>query len=98
MRCLVHVWRTAYSGGGSFVLRLTPMHSLGEGSAVELFPNEVSLSRRLTEIGVTRMRVQTTLSNLSDGSTAIWTNHDVSERVFYPQFTQPSASQIQEEL
>ena len=98
MKCLVHAWRTLHSGGGSFVLRLTPMGSLGEGSELELFPTEGSLSRRLTEIGVTRMRVQATLSNLREGSTAIWTNHDVPERVFHPQFTQPNASQINEEL
>jgi hypothetical protein len=65
---------------------------------MELFPNEGSLSHRLTEIGVTRMRVQTTLSNLREGTTAIWTNHDVAECVLHPQLMQPSASQNHEEL
>jgi hypothetical protein len=98
MKCLVHVWRTLHSDGGSFVLRLTPMASLGKGSALELFPSEGSLSLRLAEIGLTRMRLETTLSNLRDGSTSIWSNYDVADRVFFPQFTQPSAIQNQEEL
>jgi hypothetical protein len=37
--------------------------------------------------------MQTALSNLRDGSSAVWSNYDVAERVFYPQFMQPSASQ-----
>jgi hypothetical protein len=98
MKCLVHVWRTQHSDGGSFVLRLTPMAPVEMGTGLELFPTEGSLTRRLTEIGITRMRLETTLSNLRNRSTSMWSNYDVAEHAFYPNFSQPSANQNEQEL
>jgi hypothetical protein len=90
MKCLVHVWRSLDPDEDRFVLRLTPLAS--GPTAFELFPDEWSLSRRLTEIGLTKTFLQMTLSNLRETCNAVWSNYEVADHVFFPQFT-PSANQ-----
>jgi hypothetical protein len=96
MKCLVHIWRSLDPDENRFVLRMTPLAS--GPTAFELFPNELSLTRRLTEIGLTRSFLQTTLANLRDTSNAIWPNYDVADHVFFPEFALRGANQNEEEL
>jgi len=83
MRCIVHVWRALDSDTTRYRLRLTPLYSVAQGTAVEEFANERSLCRRLTEIGLAKACREMTLSNLREGTNAIWTNCDVAEQVFH---------------
>jgi hypothetical protein len=82
MKCIVHIWRVLDSDTTRFRLRLTPLYSVAHGAAVEEFANERVLCRRLTEIGLAKACREMTLSNLHEGTNAIWSNCEVAEEIF----------------
>jgi hypothetical protein len=79
---MVHIWKSFDSGGSYFLLRLTPLYASARHGAIESFPSEGSLSRRMDQIGLGRSGVSMSLSNLRLGDNAIWSNCEVAEGVF----------------
>jgi len=82
MQCTVHIWKTIDCEGKHFSLRLRPLYSMEQRRCVEEFPNERSLSRRLTAIGFTESTRRTSLTNLHSGTGAMWSHMEVAQDIF----------------
>jgi hypothetical protein len=81
MRCIVHIWKSPESGENTFQLRLTPLGSAGHSGLVEAFPNELLLSERMAELGLTNCICRMSISNLRYEGRVIWSNCEVAEDV-----------------
>jgi hypothetical protein len=82
MRCIAHIWKSPEADGNIFRLRLTSLDSEGNRAAVEGFPNESLLSKRMVELGFTTCTCKISLSNLRDEKRAIWSNCEMAKDVF----------------
>ena len=81
MRCIVHIRKSFDLTGEHFVLRLCPLDLEGRRSK-ESFSSAALLSQRLLDVGLPKMHMQTTFSNLRNGLDAIWSNVEVGQETF----------------
>jgi len=83
MKCIVRILRSFESDGNHFILRLSPLYSMGCSAGVEGFPNVQSLTHRLREIGTTESSLRSTLFHLRASTSDTWSNLEVTEDIFY---------------
>ena len=82
MRCIAHIWHTFDCDGNRFLLCLSPLDSVVGGAPVEAFPDEKSLSQRLTEMGIGTDFIQKNLPNLQSLKKMTWTDLNISQLAF----------------
>jgi hypothetical protein len=70
------------NSGNSFVLCLSPLHSIEGGAPTETFANEKLLSQRLADIGFCAISIQKNIFNLRNDKDSNWSNLEVPQGVF----------------
>ena len=87
MRCIVHIRKSFDTTGMHFALRLLPLYSAERSSSeglrkVETFTSEGELSQRLIGMGLPRVYMGRSFSNLREGLDAMWTDIEMAQEVF----------------
>ena len=87
MRCIVHIRKSFDTTGMLFALRLLPLYSADKSSSgslrkVETFTSEGALSQRLIGMGLPRVYMGRSFSNLREGLDAMWTDIEMAQEIF----------------
>ena len=87
MRCIVHIRKSFDTTGMHFALRLLPLYSADKSSReslrkVETFTSEGALSQRLIRMGLPRVYLGRSFTNLREGLDAMWTDIEMAQETF----------------